>query len=130
MPNMKTNIATKLVILMVTIIIFSSCEKAVVYNGNVNITLQYKQQAVPDIPVYYYAGIPVKDSLGNIRYNGMQLSAISGSTTFSQLPPGAYHFTASGFLNSAHKTVRGDIDIVVRKRYRDESNYQILLPLR
>lgn len=127
---MKTNITMKLVISIVAITILSSCEKAIVYNGNVNIMVQYNQQPVPDIPVYYYAGIPEKDNSGNIRYQGMQLSAIDGSATFSQLPPGQYHFTASVFLKPAHKTVAADTDVTVRKRYRDESNYQILLPLR
>ena len=127
---MKTNITMKLVISVVTITILSSCEKAIVYNGNVTITVQYNQQPVPDIPVYYYVGIPEKDNSGNIRYQGMQLSAIDGSATFRQLPPGQYHFTASGFLKPAQKTVAADTDVTVRKRYRDESNYQILLPLR
>ncbi|QEM03602.1 hypothetical protein DIU31_008760 [Mucilaginibacter rubeus] len=127
---MKTNITMKLVISVVTITILSSCEKAIVYNGNVNVMVQYNQQPVPDIPVYYYAGMPEKDNSGNITYQGMQLSAIDGSVTFRQLPPGQYHFTASGFLNPAHKAVGADTDITVRKRYRDESNYQILLPLR
>jgi hypothetical protein len=127
---MKTNITITLIILMLTVIMFSSCEKAVVYNGNINITLQYNRQAVPDIPVYYYAGVPVKDNLGKVIYHGMQLSAIDGSTTFRQLTPGVYHFTGTGFLKATNKIMRADTDIIVRKRYRDESNYRVLLSLR
>jgi len=127
---MKNNITINFIMLMINIAVFSSCEKAVVYNGNVNITLQYNQQAVPDIQVYYYAGIPVKDSLGNIKYHGMQISEFDGNATFRQLTPGVYHFTASGFLKSVNRVVHADTAITVRKRYRDESNYQIWLSLR
>jgi hypothetical protein len=127
---MKNNITFDFITLMISIAVFSSCEKAVVYNGDVNITLQYNQQAVPDIHVYYYTGIPLKDSLGNIKYHEMQVSASDGSATFRQLTPGSYHFTASGFLKKTGKIMQADTDITVRKRYRDESNYQILLQLR
>ncbi|MFA6086953.1 hypothetical protein [Mucilaginibacter sp.] len=122
---MKTNFRITLIVWLFSVIVFSGCEKAVVYNGNVNVVLQYHQRPVPDIPVYYYAGIPLKDCSGNTRYQSMQISAADGSATFRQLTPGPYHFTASGFLKETNKMMRADTDITVRKRYRDESNYQI-----
>ncbi|MCO5947519.1 hypothetical protein [Mucilaginibacter flavidus] len=62
---MKKKSKITLTVFMFNIIIFPGCEKAVVYNGNISVTLKYNQQAVPDIYIYYYSGIPLKDSSGN-----------------------------------------------------------------
>lgn len=106
-----------------------ACDKPAIYNGNINLDVKYNRQPVPDINVYYYSGLLASDSLGNIKYWGMQHTDFAGNATFRQLAPGPYHFTASSYLKEAGRIVKADTVLTVRKRYRDESNYKVALAL-
>lgn len=106
-----------------------SCQKEVNYNGNLHILLKYNQLPVAGMKVYTNQGGMRKDSIGNLIYNELSTTDPEGSVRFYQLTPGTYYVYVNGYSHEAGKVVKADTTILIRKRYRAESNYEILLPV-
>ena len=71
-----------------------ACDKAVMYNGNVHITILYNQNPLAGYKVYYRKSGLQEDSQEKFLNDGMQTTDEAGKATFYQLPPpgGQLHF--------------------------------------
>ncbi|MBD1384623.1 hypothetical protein IDJ75_04975 [Mucilaginibacter rigui] len=107
----------------------AACDKATLYNGNVYIAILYKKNPQKGFKVYYKKGVPEKDNKETLLSDGMQTTNEAGTVTFYQLTPGSYTFYTFGYLPEAGRVVSRDTNLVIRARYRDESNYRFDLTL-
>jgi hypothetical protein len=126
---MKKYFATTVFSAIIFISGLTACDKEVIYNGNVHITIMYKQNPVKGNKVYYCKGGLQKDSQGVYLNDGMQVTDDAGTANFYQLAPGKYTFYTTAYLPEAGRIVSKDTSLTVRARYRDESEYTFDLRL-